>query len=273
MYSFSYSVVIPVYNNESIICELLKRIDKISENCQDIIIVDDCSRDNTKSLIQEYIDQNTISNSIRIFSNQINQGPAYSRNVGMKMSKMDYVAFLDSDDDWHPKKIECQIFLMKKYGAFVAGTLHKVVSKTELKVLSTSGVNFDEIDVKLIGWPFVLFKSPFSTPSVVIKNGLDMNFDETLRYSEDYNFWIRLSKKYKVIRIEQALTYTFKHDYLSNTGSLSSDLFAMQKGEFSNFSRLFRTESLTLKDRMFVMLAIFFSCLKFFRRLVLKLLH
>nr|WP_087017662.1 glycosyltransferase [Thaumasiovibrio subtropicus] len=199
-------------------------------------------------------------------------GPAHSRNVGIKLAKSDYIAFLDSDDDWHPQKIHCQILLMKELGADVSGTQHAVVSKAEFMQFSQTRVLSSNIDVVPITWPRVLFKSPFSTPSVVMRNGLGMYFDETLRFSEDFNLWIRLSKEFKVIRLDEPLTYTFKHDYLSTGGSLSSNLSAMQKGELANFFSLLAGRSLSFYERCTLLAAIVFSCFKFIRRLLLSII-
>lgn len=267
-----YSIIMPVYNNESIIKSVISKLEKLSNCCEDIIVIDDCSTDKTNFLINHFIQENSLGERIRLFSNEVNQGPAFSRNIGIKMSKMEYIAFLDSDDDWHPQKVECQILLMKKYGASVSGTLHKAIAPSDLVTLSNIKTEPYNIEVEHVNWPKVLFKSPFSTPSVVMKNGLDTYFNENLRCSEDFNLWIRLSKKHKVIRLEEFLTYTFKHDYLSDGGSLSSNLFAMQKGELSNFIDILRTISLTRFDAFIVICAMFFSCLKLLRRLLFKLL-
>lgn len=264
-----YSVIIPVYNNESIIDDILSRVLRLSIECEDIIIIDDCSSDDTKEIIENFILINDLS-SVRLYSNCVNMGPAYSRNVGIRKSRCKYIAFLDSDDDWHPNKIEYQIYLMKKHKADVSGTLHKVVTKNKLPFLYSSILPVDNVIVTNISWPSVLFKSPFSTPSVVMKKELAFYFNEQLRYAEDFNLWIRLSKEFKVIRIEENLTYTFKHDFLSTKGSLSSNIYAMQKGEIYNYINLFHSVAETRKDKVLICIAIFFSYGKFFRRLILK---
>ncbi|WP_405078190.1 glycosyltransferase family 2 protein [Pectobacterium versatile] len=101
------SIIMPVHNGE---CTIRKSIDSIlNQSFQDIkiYIVDDCSDDDTPSIISGY-------NSDRIFylRNKENLGVAESRNVGINFSKGKYISFLDSDDIWHPEKLKKQIDIL-----------------------------------------------------------------------------------------------------------------------------------------------------------------
>jgi glycosyltransferase involved in cell wall biosynthesis len=80
----------------------------LSQTYQDweMIIIDDCSPDNVNNLIKEYISKD---NRIKLIKLEKNIGPANARNEGIKQAKGKYIAFLDSDDIWFPKKLEKQL--------------------------------------------------------------------------------------------------------------------------------------------------------------------
>jgi len=111
-----FSVVIPAYNCADTITEVLDsvvnqtRFDLIDE----IIIINDGSRDNSDEVITGYCDKH---NDIRIsYIKQDNHGVSYTRNRGIKAAKGGWIALLDSDDIWLPNKIERQCSILQKNG-------------------------------------------------------------------------------------------------------------------------------------------------------------
>lgn len=103
------SVVIPTYNRDS----LLKRsIDSILEQTVQpahIIVIDDASKFNTEA----YLSQQYTLDRLTVIHHEENQGAAAARNTGLKNTETRYVAFLDSDDYWHPQKLEAQLSVVK----------------------------------------------------------------------------------------------------------------------------------------------------------------
>lgn len=263
------TIIIPLYNNKTIINKIFTKIKNIFDVENEIILIDDCSSDDTYNLLKEFINKNSLNNII-LLQNEKNMGPSYTRNRGLKMAKGEYIAFLDSDDDWHLQKLDLQINLMKKLDVKISGTLHKVLSHDKLLEEQQKKYSLDKLNYIDISWPKILFVSPFATPSVIIHNSLkNFLFDENIRYSEDYNLWKRITYKHKAIKILLPLTYTFKHDYISDGSSLSSNLYKMQLGVHNSFIKLLHDREINLKDRLLILIAISFSWVKYIKRVVL----
>src|SRR5919106_5902963 len=108
MSSNTVSVIIPTRNRRN---ELIRAIDSArAQSCPpvQIIVVDDRSDFSVNLFLLEHYG-NSIGNSIQVISNERNLGPAESRNVGARAAQGEYLAFLDSDDYWHPEKLEKQL--------------------------------------------------------------------------------------------------------------------------------------------------------------------
>lgn len=270
---YNLSVVIPVYNNMDIINTLTQKLTFLSQNYSEILVIDDCSSDSTYETIKNFLNDNNLKN-IQVFKNEINKGPSYSRNVGLKKATEEYIAFLDSDDDWHPQKIEIQIKLMQEHNVKICGTMHGVIGINELDTMkSIDYMKLDKIPFSIVKWPKILFISPFATPSVIVDKTLtNYLFDENIRYSEDYNLWKRITYKHKAIKILLPLTYTFKHDYLSDGNSLSSNLKKMQLGVEESFKKLLCSKEINKIDKVLLFIGLNFSRIKYVRRILKSIL-
>ena len=99
------SVVIPTYNREKLLFRALQSVHDQHLACDEIIVVDDGSTDSTK----EYVHKFSINSAIEVrYLYQENKGPAAARNLGIRTARFNTLAFLDSDDHWHKKKLELQ---------------------------------------------------------------------------------------------------------------------------------------------------------------------
>lgn len=104
------SVIMPSWNTSNFIAESIQSvIDQTYENWE-LIIVDDCSTDNTDDVVAKFTDKR-----IRYFKNEKNSGAALSRNRALREARGEWIAFLDSDDLWNPDKLEHQISFMNKH--------------------------------------------------------------------------------------------------------------------------------------------------------------
>ena len=110
------SVITPVYNAGKVIEKTLHSIFNQTYKEIEIVLVDDCSKDNSQEVIAGYLAEHP---EIIYYRQEINQGAGAARNKALELANGQYVAFLDADDTWHPEKIEKQIKLLKeKNGAF-----------------------------------------------------------------------------------------------------------------------------------------------------------
>ena len=103
------SIVVPVYNSEKFITETIDTVKQQTYTNWELLLVNDCSTDNSEKIIQKYKEDERI----KLINLKENSGAAIARNEGIKQSKGKYVAFLDADDFWLPNKLEKQIKFMQ----------------------------------------------------------------------------------------------------------------------------------------------------------------
>lgn len=124
------SIIVPVYNAGKYIEETIHMVEKQTFKNWELILVDDCSTDNSRQVIRKYLEGKASKNSqesgcfmdgqIRLIEKEANEGAAMARNTGIDVSQGRYVAFLDADDIWMPDKLEKELAYMKeKDAAFV----------------------------------------------------------------------------------------------------------------------------------------------------------
>lgn len=106
------SIIMPSYNTGRFIKESIESVLAQTYSNWELIIIDDCSPDNTDDIVAPYL----IDSRIRYIKNDKNSGAAVSRNRALREAKGKWIAFLDSDDLWHPEKLERQIQFMQDQG-------------------------------------------------------------------------------------------------------------------------------------------------------------
>ncbi|MAJ91817.1 MAG: glycosyl transferase [Legionellales bacterium] len=195
------SVIIPTYNRISFIERAINSV--LNQSCMvnEIIIVDDGSKDGTKQLIKKKYPQIT-------YIYQENKGVSTARNRGIMKTNYDWVCFLDSDDAWHTNKIEIQQQKIKNNPKAL------ICHTDEIWYQNGKILNQQKKHKKFGGY---IFKRclPFCiiSPSSVIINKEVFDkigfFDEKLPACEDYDLWLRICSKYPVSFINEALTYKY----------------------------------------------------------------
>ena len=214
------SVIIPVYNNAQTIKNTLDSIWGQTYRDYEVMVIDDASTDSTIETVdslktsERFIKTQT---KMTLVSMTCNSGPAAARNRGMKETCGDYTAFLDGDDIWMPEKLEHQIEIMRNNpdAGMVCASVQTIGVDEPLK--DNTG-NQSLTDVKLADF---IYQNPIATSSVLIKKSVfnDVGgFDEQFRGPEDYDLWMRVALKYRIIKSDQTLSY-----YRSRSGSLSMD--------------------------------------------------
>ena len=268
------SVVITIYNNTLNELQKIRQFVKRFSGVYEIIIVDDSSTHFLSDLavLRHFCD----THEAIFIRNQRNLGPSGARNVGISYANCPYIALLDGDDEWSIHKTEIQLHVLKM-GFDLVGASHAVIlDKTDItksnyeKHIAKRRIENDFV-WKEVSYHQFLFKNQFCTPSVIAKaDVLKKNmFDENMRFAEDFDLWLRISRFHKVCKVMLPLVFTFKHDFISDGQSLSSNLIKMEAGELRALSNQLRG-SMNPILYIVIFVALSFSILKFIRRMFLS---
>lgn len=193
------SVIIPTFNRSYCLAETLDSVLRQSFTNYELIVVDDGSTDATPQLLGQYADPGHLT-----YLKTLHAGPSAARNAGIEVSRGDYIAFLDSDDLWDPRKLERQIeFFLKKPDARICQT-------EEIWIRNGVRVNPMKKHKKYSGWIFrQCLPLCIVSPSAVMVHRSIFNhiglFDETMPACEDYDLWLRIAPHYPIYLIDKPL--------------------------------------------------------------------
>ena len=223
------SIIISTHNKARMLSRAIKSV--LNQTFQDfeLIIVDDCSIDNTREAVEWFQKKHKQKKINYIYLPKNSGAPAYPSNIGIKNSTGEYVAFLDHDDEWLPEKLEKQLQLFEKSpgnlgfigcNALVINEKKNGNNLKEYKLPRYSESIFLE---KLLETNFILSQSGVMIKKAILKEiGL---FDEKLKFAQDWDMWIRISNfSYKFDFIDQAL---FK--YYIHSDNISKNVKIFQK--------------------------------------------
>lgn len=193
----SVSVIIPTFNRAKTLARALSSVIAQTHLVDEIIVINDGSTDLTNCVLNKYRNKVTIIN-------QDQKGVSNARNTGILKARSDWIAFLDSDDEWLPNKIEEQLKTLKKNKHI------KICHTDELWIRNGRRVNPRNKHTKYGGWIYdkCLPLCVISPSSVLIYKNLLITeglFDEKLPACEDYDLWLRLTNKYEVLFLESKL--------------------------------------------------------------------
>ena len=182
------SIILPTFNRSTILSSTIQSVLNQTFKEYELIIINDCSSDNTKTVIAEYQQKDR---RIKYIKNPKNMGCAISRKIGIENSKEQILVFLDDDDQWELDK------LMKQYNALTHNNNDMVISDYHIKEnnqliyknMKKFQKNFKKEILKRPG-PF--FQSIMIKKNIIKK--IKKPFDSKAIPSEDWNFFIQLSK-------------------------------------------------------------------------------
>jgi len=216
------SVIIPTFNRAP---ALKKAIDSVfSQDFKDfeLIIIDDGSEDDTADLVA------SLNGRLRYIKQQ-NKGPASARNAGIKTSKGDFIAFLDSDDWWDREKLALQIEVMRQNPKYLISHTQEIWYRNgELLNQKKKHKKFhDYIFDKCLSLCVVSMSTVMARRQLFDVVGL---FDEELPCCEDYDFWLRASAKHSFYLIDRPLTLKDggRGDQVSSIYATGIDRFRIQ---------------------------------------------
>jgi glycosyltransferase involved in cell wall biosynthesis len=214
------SVVIPTHNRAELLALAIRSALGQTFREIEIIVVDDASSDHTPKVVESFG-----SDKIRYVRHENCRGPAAARNSGIDQACGEYVAFLDDDDEWFPRKLELQMEVMRKSPSSV-GLVYSgyvVVDSQSGKVL---GERVPEKRGDLSKEMLVENHIGGTTCALIRRNCFESVgvFDERLPPFEDYDLWIRLSQQFQFDYVKEAL---FR--YCIHSNNISSNLDARWK--------------------------------------------
>lgn len=208
------TVVIPNYNRTTLLERALRSITAQTCRPSEVIVVDDCSAPDRFAEIKKIVAGFKRSLSVTLLVNDQNRGANHSRNRGIFETSTKYVAFLDSDDLWMPKKLEMQL-----------ASIEKAKSGNSKPVLSATGRYRVDASGKIIARQFggkaltasKIRQSNFigTLSSIVVEAWVARHihgFDETLPACQDWDFFIRLSEYVQYVGIPEPLCIYVDHD-------------------------------------------------------------
>ena len=192
---FKVSIIIPTFNRCALLKRALESVYAQTFSDYEVVVIDDGSTDGTAEMMREHFPD-------AVYSQQQNKGVSSARNRGLLEAKGQWVAFLDSDDEWLPQKLENQLELVRLNPGY------KVCHTEELWIRNGVRVNQMKKHKKVGGWIFshCLPLCAMSPSSILIHRSVfnDVgDFDITLPACEDYDLWLRVTAKYPVLYIEE----------------------------------------------------------------------
>ncbi len=180
------SIITPSYNTASYIADTIRSVQAQTYANWELIIVDDCSTDGTDGAVRPFLEDTRI----RYLKTSQNSGAAVSRNYALQEARGRWVAFLDSDDLWHPEKLERQVAFMEAlgcrfsctgYGEMDAQGNHMGVHVTAPKRVTARGM-------RRYCWPgclTVMYDREALGPLQIVD----------IKKNNDYAMWLQLSRK------------------------------------------------------------------------------
>jgi glycosyltransferase involved in cell wall biosynthesis len=221
-----FSILIPVFNRETLLARAVNSVLEQSFEDWELIIIDDCSTDNTLMVADSFSDKR-----IKILRMPINSGPAAARNMGIKQARGKLISLLDSDDVFHPEFL-AHTYKAIKNSSFQYGFSYTSVGdvrETDLQAVKKNG------SLWRISDRFLVFKRPFlyqlqigTAAGITFKKEVFDKigyFDEQLKAAEDTDFFIRLSEFFKGLPIYEILIFK---DYVT-ADRLTSDYTKLAK--------------------------------------------
>lgn len=204
------SIIIPTYNRENVIKRAIDSVLRQTYSSYELVIVDDGSTDGTESVVDQAADSR-----IRYIRLKENQGVAHARNVGIREAKYDYIAFLDSDDEWLPDKLTRQMEKMlsgpKEFGMVYCRMGGQSRNSTERFVCPHQSFVKEILEGNL--FQPLLFQNVIGTPAMLVrKECLEQvgGFKEALRCLEDWELVLRIARNWKIGFVDEILVEVHK---------------------------------------------------------------
>jgi len=203
------SIITPSYKSEKFISETIKSVLFQTYKNWEMIIVDDCSPDNSNEIIEEYCKKDS---RIKLIKLEKNSGPAVARNRAIKEAKGRYIAFLDADDLWKPEKLEKQLLFMNENNLAFTYSSYDLIDE-------------DNSDIgTFITKETITYEDMLKTCSVGCLTAiydtekLGKVYMPLIRKRQDYGLWLKILKKIGRTKgiVEPLAIYRIRKDSVSS---------------------------------------------------------
>lgn len=234
------SIVTPVYKAEKYIEKTIRSVMAQTYTNIEMILVDDCSPDNSAARIQELAEKD---NRIKYIKLSQNEGAAVARNTGIENAQGQYIAFIDSDDVWKPKKLEEQLSFMKKNNYAFTYTNFEMV-REDGAVINPSAPLPEKLN-----YTGLLKNTAIACSTVVIDRTIIGDFRMPLvRKGQDTATWLKLLRNHDYAYLLDEVLGSYRQV----PGSISSDKLGALKRTWNTYRNL---EKLPLLKAIY-----YFSC-------------
>lgn len=251
------SVIIPTFNRLSLISRAIDSVLSQTIKPFEIIVVDDGSSDNTSIFIKNNY------KSVKLIK-QKNLGVSKARNVGIKNSSGDWIALLDSDDEWKKNKLEVQIKSLSEYDYYSVCHTNEIWIRNGVRVNQKKrhqkygGNIFDKcLDICRISPSSIIFKK-----NIINEVGW---FDEGLSICEDYDLWLRITANYKILFIDKPLI----NKYGGHSDQLSKSVKGIEAYRIKSLENLLNNTKL-IKDYKVLTIKMLITKLDIYKKGLLK---
>ena len=184
------SIITPTFNSELYIVEMINSIISQTYKNWELIITDDCSSDETVSLIRNMM---LLEKRIKLFTLSINSGSAIARNNSINNSSGEYLAFCDSDDIWRENKLQSQIRFMIQHKLSFCFTAYDIIDHEGIPL----NITVDSSQLGFFKYSDMLKKkATLGCSTVMLKKETyqDLLVMPNIRTGQDYAFWLKLLK-------------------------------------------------------------------------------
>jgi glycosyltransferase involved in cell wall biosynthesis len=254
------SVVIPCYRCVETVGRAVLSVLAQTLQPVELILVEDRSDDQGATLdaLHALKAQHQAQLPITVLEMPRNGGPGEARNFGWSFARQPYIAFLDADDSWHPRKLEIQYTWMQR---------HPEVSMSCHATLVLEGMREDvdltaHFKAERIKARKLLFVNYIPTRSVMLKREVENRFPLGKRYAEDYELWLSLLfAGYQAWRLEAPLAFSYKQEF--GEGGLTGCMHNMHQGEIGAYQSLLKAGQI---GYLTCLAACSFAHLKYWRR-------
>lgn len=220
------SVITPSYNCQNFIAETIESVQRQTYENWEMIIVDDCSTDNTRKIVDGYIKRDK---RIKYVCLGKNSGAAAARTAAMKLAKGSYMAFLDSDDLWLPEKLRKQLLFMKKNKLNFTCTAYEQVDE------NGASLGKRRKALRKVGYNRLLLDCPVGNSTVMYNVGAMGKFRvPDIKKRNDDALWLQMLKKEPYIYgLDRVLM-----QYRVRNGSISSNKWSLVKYHWVLYRRI-----------------------------------